>query len=170
MEIHPALHGAAWSPGVPSAVHAGARSSQRLRIETGRLPAPELAGIVSSLSGRPELWQSLVRHHRRERWYDRLALTEDVEVWLIGWWPGQSTPLHDHGGAEGALVVVAGALEETAVTLPPGVARHRTLRPGSVVGLPASTVHRVGNAGRVPATSIHAYSPPGCEMRGSTRR
>jgi predicted metal-dependent enzyme (double-stranded beta helix superfamily) len=89
-------------------------------------------------------------------------VTEELEVWLIGWCPGQSTPLHDHGGAEGALVVVAGALDETIVLPPPAAAHRRSLRPGRAVRLPASRVHRVGNAGSVLATSIHAYSPPGC--------
>jgi quercetin dioxygenase-like cupin family protein len=164
MEIHPALRGATWASDVPPLVH-GEAGPPRLRIVSGRLGAAELAGVACSLAVRRDLWQPLVRHHPHQRWYERVAHTEDVELWLIGWWPGQSTPLHDHGGAEGALVVVAGSLEETVVAPVPEGAPRRRLRPETVVLLPASTVHRVGNAGRVPATSIHAYSPPGCQMR-----
>jgi predicted metal-dependent enzyme (double-stranded beta helix superfamily) len=147
---HSALRGAAWSSSLPLA-----RS----------LEASELAVLTSALAARPQLWRSLVHHDPLVRWYERLALTEAVEVWLIGWWPGQHTPLHDHGGAAGALAVVSGSLEETFAGPLEHVVRPWVLRQGSVLELPASIVHRVGNPGPAPATSIHAYSPPGRGLR-----
>src|SRR5258708_18607963 len=149
MDIPPALRGAAWARRPPA----------------GGLPADDevLAAVVSALADRPDLWQGLVRHDRLVRRYERVALTDTVEVWLIGWWSGQHTPVHDHGGASGALAVVGGVLEETVVR-PSRPARSRLLPTGTVLRLPPSTIHRVGNVHALPATSIHAYSPPGLEM------
>jgi predicted metal-dependent enzyme (double-stranded beta helix superfamily) len=149
MDIHPALRGAAWARSLPAGSHP--------------VDAESLAAVVSALAVRPDLWQGLVRHDPLVRWYERVALTDTVEVWLIGWWPGQHTPLHDHGGASGALAVVEGVLEETLLR-PSQPARSRVLPVGTVLRLPPSTIHRVGNVHAVPATSIHAYSPPGLEM------
>jgi predicted metal-dependent enzyme (double-stranded beta helix superfamily) len=149
MDIHPALRGAAWARSLPAGGH----------------PVDDevLAAVVSALADRPDLWQGLVRHDRLVRRYERVALTDTVEVWLIGWWSGQHTPVHDHGGASGALAVVGGVLEETVVR-PSRPARSRLLPTGTVLRLPPSTIHRVGNVHALPATSIHAYSPPGLEM------
>src|SRR5213075_806411 len=54
-----------------------------------------------------------VRFASPQRWWSRLALTEEVEVWLLSWLPGQHTAPHDHGGASGAFTVALGQLSET---------------------------------------------------------
>jgi predicted metal-dependent enzyme (double-stranded beta helix superfamily) len=150
MDIHPALRGAAWARSLPAGGHP--------------VDAESLAAVVSALAERPHLWAELVRHNPLTRWYERVALTDTVEVWLIGWWLGQHTSLHDHGGASGAVAVVGGALQETVVPAPGWPSRSRLLRTGSVLRVHPATVHRVGNVDPQPATSIHAYSPPGLEM------
>jgi predicted metal-dependent enzyme (double-stranded beta helix superfamily) len=151
MQIHPALRGTTWSSGLPAVGQ--------------HLDADRLAGIVSALASRADLWRDLVRHDPHRRWYRRVALTDAVDVWLIGWCPGQSTPLHDHGGASGAVAVVGGSLVEVVVPSPPGAVRSQTLHRGALLRVPPDTVHRVGNDHRlVLATSIHAYSPPGLDL------
>ena len=98
-------------------------------------------------------------HNPFERWYLRLALTEQVEVWLLTWTPGQATRPHDHGGAAGSYTVLDGVLTETwrdgAGTTHRAVRPHRT---GSAFG--SDRVHVVANQGSRNATSVHAYSPP----------
>jgi len=149
MDLHPALRGAAWA--------------NRLPTGATQLDADELAAIVGALASRPDLWQALVRHDPRARWYRRVALTEALDVWLIGWWPGQHTGLHDHGGASGALAVVGGVLQET--LLEPGQLRRlRVHHRGALVPVRPEVIHRVGNVHRFPATTIHAYSPPGLDL------
>ena len=150
MDIHPALRGTSWVRSLP----AGA-----LQVDS-----ETLAALCSGLADRPDLWERLVRHDRIVRWYERVALTDAVEVWLIGWWHDQFTPFHDHGGASGAVAVVGGVLQETAVPDPPFAPRSRLLPCGSLVEVPKHVIHRVGNVHLPPATSIHAYSPPGLEM------
>ena len=150
MDIHPALRGAAWARSLPA----------------GSLPvdAETLAAVVSALAERPDLWAALVRHDPQMRWYERVALTDTVEVWLIGWCWGQHTSLHDHGGASGAVAVVGGTLRETVVPAPGWPSRSRLLHTGSLLRVPPTTVHRVGNVHALAATSIHAYSPPALPM------
>src|SRR4051812_41746721 len=114
-----------------------------------RLLAADLAGPL----------RAQAVHDPAERWYLRLALTEHVEVWLLTWTPGQSTRVHDHGGAAGAYTVLDGVLTESWRDGPGS--SHRAVRPhgtGSAFG--PERVHRVENRGLRNATSVHAYSPP----------
>lgn len=149
MDIHPALRGAAWTRSLP--------------VAGPPVDSATLAALVAELADRQELWAHLVRHDPQVRWYRRVALTETVEVWLIGWWQGQHTPMHDHGGASGAVAVVGGVLQET-ILRPSVPAISRLLPSGTLIEVPPSAIHRVGNVFPVPATSIHAYSPPQLEM------
>ena len=94
-----------------------------------------------------------------ERWHLRLAVTEQVEVWLLTWTPWQGTEQHDHGGATGAYTVVHGELTETWHDRRGRV--KRSLRPpGSSGSYGADRIHMVQNHGTVEAISVHAYSPP----------
>jgi rhodanese-related sulfurtransferase/predicted metal-dependent enzyme (double-stranded beta helix superfamily) len=142
-----------------------------LLSRTDCLNAGDLAVLTERLANAPELWQPLIQHDPLHRWYERLLLTPIVEVWLIGWAPGQGTPPHDHGGTEGAMTVVQGTLSEDVyegVTLQDAEvhpARTLTRHVGSVAMFGLDHVHRVRNLGQVNASSIHAYSPPGKPMR-----
>ena len=98
-------------------------------------------------------------HNPFERWYLRLALTEQVEVRLLTWTPGQATRPHDHGGAAGSYTVLDGVLTET--WRDGAGPTHRAVRPhrtGSAFG--PDRMHVVANQGSRNATSVHAYSPP----------
>ena len=95
-----------------------------------------------------------------ERWSLRLALTEQVEVWLLTWTPWQgSNPQHDHNGAIGAYTVLHGELTEI---WRDGRGRSRQdARPaGTGASFDADRVHSVQNRGTLEAISVHAYSPP----------
>ena len=118
-----------------------------------------LADIVSGLAAVPDLWRSLVVHDPVERGKVRLLGTDDYEVWLLGWCPGQHVELHDHGDSSAAFVVVEGDLVELRADAAGEV--HRVeLVGGQPRHAPRGTVHDVINVGTEVATSIHAYSPP----------
>jgi hypothetical protein len=93
------------------------------------------------------------------RRYELLELTDDLEVWMIHWPAGGRLALHDHGGSNGALWVQRGQLREHAVTGGRSLVRHR-LPAGSGRAFGGTDIHDVVNAGRRPAASVHAYSPP----------
>ena len=75
-----------------------------------------LVEIVTGLAAAEALWRPHVTHDAAERARLRLLATPAYEVWLLGWTPGQSVGLHDHGDANGAFVVVDGELVETTLT------------------------------------------------------
>ena len=118
----------------------------------------ELANIVSRFA-RSDGWIDKVRLRAAGRWYERLYLGPDYDIWVISWLPGQSTGFHDHGASSGAFVVATGTLEE-----------HRPGEPTRVIyadkprAFGPDYTHDVRNASLAPAISIHAYSPPLSEM------
>jgi rhodanese-related sulfurtransferase len=118
----------------------------------------ELANIVS-LFASSDGWIDQVRLRAEHRWYERLYLGPDYDIWVISWLPGQSTGFHDHGASSGAFVVATGILEEHR----PGE-RTRVIHPGKPRAFGPDYSHDVRNVSLAPAISVHAYSPPLSEM------
>lgn len=137
-------------------------SATSTRDQAGQLM---LAGIVQAIAAQPAFWRDIVRFDAGLRWYHRLELTDDHEVWLLSWLPGQSTGFHDHGEAVGAFAVAQGELRERTVPARRSRARNRTLSAGQVRPFAAGHVHDVVNVWTDPAISVHAYSPPLTAMR-----
>lgn len=120
--------------------------------------ASMLRMMVDTVARHTDLWSAVTHHSDDERHPVCLLSSDEVELWVIGWTPGQGLEFHDHGGSVGLLRVVAGQLHD--VELSRGRTATRSLGPGSVRRLRSTTIHAVNNAGTAPATSIHAYSPP----------
>ena len=127
----------------------------------------KLAQVVAAIAAQPAGWRDIVRFDASGRWYRRIELTDDREVWLLSWLPGQSTGFHDHGAAVGAFAVARGELRER--TVPAGACgpADRTLQAGQRRPFAAGHVHDVVNVWTEPAVSVHAYSPPLTAMRRS---
>jgi hypothetical protein len=149
---------------------ADACSGPRPALSPGRGNTPRLSpaglGELARAVGRAEqAWRPLARFSPGQRWYRRLALTSDYEVWLLTWLPGQRTGFHDHGLAAGAFAIAQGELRETLGS--PGACRirHRTAAAGSVTRFAGPHLHDVANTAAEPAISVHAYSPPLIAMR-----
>lgn len=127
----------------------------------------DLAEIVRDIAADVSRWRPLVRFDETERWYTRLAVADDYEVWLLSWLPGQRTGIHDHGGSAGAFAVAQGQVREDTVDQPwsedlPGqrVTLSRTrLSAGAVRRFDGRHVHEVVNDGPVPAVTVHSYAP-----------
>lgn len=124
-----------------------------------------LAQIVRSVAERPDTWLSFVRYQSDQRWYQRLLLADEHEIWLLSWLPGQHTGFHDHGSSAGAFAVAQGDLLERAAPVGRPEPSGRVLHAGSVRSFGAAYVHDVRNNSAAPAISIHAYSPPLLTMR-----
>jgi len=120
----------------------------------------ELRGLTVAVTA--ELTDPLLgvlRFASPHRWWTRLALTEEVELWMLSWLPGQGTAPHDHGGAAGGFSVLLGELAET-FRYPTGPIRSQLHITGSSLGFGAGRAHQVQNLGPGKAASVHAYSPP----------
>jgi predicted metal-dependent enzyme (double-stranded beta helix superfamily) len=130
---------------------------------SGLRTAPNIAPAVvaTELAARDHVWRNLVHFDEDSRTYTRVAETQDWEAWLLTWWPGSGTGVHDHGGATGAIVVLEGELREQVWTTDAGGVRpvERRLAPGIVRSFGARIIHDVRNVGTVPAVSLHVYSP-----------
>ncbi len=141
-------------------VHPAVRPFRSLLADRPEWTLADLARLTQLLAdGAQDALRFEAVHDPAERWYLRLALTEQVEVWLLTWSPGQATRPHHHGGAAGAYTVLDGELTETWRDGP--VRSRRAARsPGLGSAFGPERVHRVANDSLEDATSVHAYSPP----------
>jgi predicted metal-dependent enzyme (double-stranded beta helix superfamily) len=124
-----------------------------------------LGRMVGAIAAQPASWRDIVRFDAGQRWYHRLDLTDEYEVWLLSWLPGQRTGFHDHGEAVGAFAVAQGRLGERTVPAMRPRARKRTFAAGDIRPFGAGHVHDMVNASAGPSVSVHAYSPPLTAMR-----
>ena len=93
------------------------------------------------------------------RGWIRVADTAGADAWLIAWSPASSVGTHDHGGSQGAVHVLRGALVERYWDNDDAAPRVRSLVRGETVFVPSDRVHDVANDGVLPALSLHVYSP-----------
>ncbi|MFI7275568.1 cysteine dioxygenase [Streptomyces sp. NPDC049879] len=121
------------------------------------LTPAQLTATAREFAARTDLWQPAARFTPDRRWYRRLERTDDFEVWLLTWLPGQGTEIHNHGGSSGAFTVVQGALTERSFGADEPITR--TLEAGGLRSFGPTYVHQVTNTGDVPAISVHAYGP-----------
>jgi predicted metal-dependent enzyme (double-stranded beta helix superfamily) len=129
-------------------------------------PGPaRLSQLVREIVAAERSWRPIVRFTEEQRWYRRLVLAEDHEIWLLSWLPGQRTGFHDHGEACGAFAVAQGELRETLARPATSRVRNRYAPAGTVTSFGARHLHDVSNAAALPAISVHAYSPPLTAMR-----
>ncbi|SCG49189.1 Cysteine dioxygenase type I [Micromonospora echinaurantiaca] len=118
---------------------------------------PDLLAAARRWAADPAGWPVPLRFDPVSRWYARLAVDDEHEVWALSWLPGQGTDLHDHGGSSGAFLVAAGDLTEETVS--GGGLRPHRLAAGAGRRFGPRHVHVVTNRGLEPAVSVHVYRP-----------
>lgn len=122
-----------------------------------RLAPTFLCGIAEGLARSP-LWHGLAEPTVEGRSAVRVVRTECYEAWVLGWLPGHSVELHDHGASDAAFTVVEGDLVEVTARRDGGLDRLE-LGVGDSRLVPHGRRHDVLNLGGGRATSIHVYSP-----------
>jgi hypothetical protein len=133
----------------------------------GRGTATDPLTIARRYAANPQDWPLAPRFNPRRRWHQLLAAEPDGEVWVLTWLPGQGTDLHDHGGAVGGFLVIAGALTEYTIADPTGQAPRliqSRFEADQGRSFGAHHIHRIANSGTDPAISLHAYRPALHEM------
>jgi cysteine dioxygenase len=85
---------------------------------------------------------------------------------VICWRPGQKTPIHDHNGSHGVVLVQQGLMQETVFCFDEeqGLCHDtgRECPQGTVTGAGVPDIHQLGNpevSGRDLIT-VHVYAPP----------
>lgn len=96
----------------------------------------------------------------------RVMKNQHVEMLVLCWKPGQRTPIHDHNGSHGAVLVHEGILWETIFDydIETGLKyqSHRELRGGGLTGSEDPDIHQLGNpdVSGQDLITIHIYAPP----------
>jgi cysteine dioxygenase len=146
------------------------------------LSLDEVAANINNLTRVPSLdeikeWFSALLVRQRD--YDRyrlftkrkyarnlIARSSHAELLMLCWHAGQRTPIHDHGGSVGVILLVEGLLTETMYErMPEGHVRpYNTFKwsPGSITGADVPDIHQLLNLqpeGRDMVT-LHCYAPP----------
>jgi cysteine dioxygenase len=95
------------------------------------------------------------------RWYDpngraaqRIYSSDQCDILLVGWEPGQQSSYHDHGGSESVVLVLEGRITAESE------GAERTYGPSTVMVTPRSVYHRMRNDGPDRAMTLHIYAPP----------
>ena len=95
-----------------------------------------------------------------------IARSEHAELLMLCWRSGQRTPIHDHGGSVGVVMVCEGLMTETMYERAPEghVRPYNTFRwaPGGITGADVPDIHQLLNlqpSGRDMVT-LHCYAPP----------
>jgi cysteine dioxygenase len=95
-----------------------------------------------------------------------IARSDYAELLMLCWHSGQRTPIHDHGGSVGVILVCEGSLTETMYEFAPQghVRPYNTFRwsPGAITGADVPDIHQLLNLqpeGRDMVT-LHCYAPP----------
>jgi quercetin dioxygenase-like cupin family protein len=82
-----------------------------------------------------------------------------VSAWVLCWSEDHDTGFHDHDVSSAAITVIDGHVREDRLRLD-RTAREVVYGAGQTFTVPPNAIHRVLHAGRGPAVTIHAYSPP----------
>lgn len=117
-----------------------------------------LEDVVERTACRRDLWEPLVAEAPTGVHWERIAVPEDVEVFVVTWPTFTDTRLHSHDGAASAFVPVRGVVTEIRpdeqLRLVP-----RKFVPGVTGVLDGYDVHELQNEHVEVAVSIHAFSP-----------
>lgn len=99
-------------------------------------------------------------------WRHRVCRNDVVEMLVLCWRPGQRTPIHDHNGSHGAVMVYDGVLWETTFVFDEvkGLCYKsaREYGTGEVTGAAVPDIHQLGNpdVSGLNLITIHIYAPP----------
>ena len=132
-------------------------------LEAARAPERATPGSLASRLGREaERYLDRVVFSSERYMRHPILLFDDWEIMLVAWQSGQITPIHDHRGCMGGMVVLSGTLAEERFTTPTGTPElvDDRLRPeGDVCDIGPTTLHRLlPRSAR--AVSLHIYRPP----------
>jgi cysteine dioxygenase len=142
----------------------------------------ELSETIRNLKAVPKLeevkqWFSALLLRQRDyephraftpRKYARnlIARSSFAELLMLCWRSGQRTPIHDHGGSIGVILMVEGLLTETMYEhAPEGHVRpYNTYRwgPGGITGADVPDIHQLLNLQpeKRDMVTLHCYAPP----------
>jgi len=122
---------------------------------------PTPASLARCLAPEADRYLERVRFDPHHYVRHPVLLWEDWEVMVIGWEAGQTTPIHDHRGVLGGMVILSGTVVEERFTVPkdlPQLADSRVRPEGDLSETGPTVLHRLIPRSR--SVSLHIYRPP----------
>ncbi|HWC65200.1 MAG TPA: cysteine dioxygenase family protein [Thermoanaerobaculia bacterium] len=140
---------------------------QGLLAELGmRTERPTPGSVVLPVAREVESCLDRVRYSGEHYVRHPVYLAPDWEVMLIAWESGQKTPIHDHRGVMGSMLVMSGGLVEECFETPserPELLERADRACGDTCLTSPTLLHRLfPRKGR--SLSLHVYRPPLREM------
>lgn len=151
-------------------------------VVSTELTLDELVAYINNLTKVPtveeitEKYRALLLRQRdyqlhrlfSEKKYARnlIARSDYAELLMLCWRSGQRTPIHDHGGSVGVILVCEGSLTETMYERQPEghVKPYNTFRwsPGGITGADVPDIHQLLNLQpqERDLVTLHCYAPP----------
>jgi len=126
----------------------------------------QITGWLSSVEISQQDLEPYLGFKEGNYWRHRVCRNEAVEMLVICWRPGQRTPIHDHNGSHGVVLVQQGLMWETIFTYDEKNGLEyksgRECPTGEITGAGVPDIHQLGNpevSGKDLIT-IHVYAPP----------
>lgn len=140
---------------------------QALLAELGaKSERPTPGSVLLPVAGEIETCLDRIRYSGERYMRHPVYLASDWEVMLIAWESGQKTPIHDHRGVMGAMLVMSGGLVEECFETPadrPELLERADRASGDTCLTSPTLLHRLfPRRGR--SLSLHVYRPPLREM------
>jgi predicted metal-dependent enzyme (double-stranded beta helix superfamily) len=143
---------------------------QRIHALLGELGAkterPTPGSVLLPVAREIESCLDRVRYSGERYMRHPVYLGADWEVMLIAWESGQKTPIHDHRGVMGSMLVISGGLVEECFETPhdrPELLERADRASGDSCLTSPTLLHRLfPRRGR--SLSLHIYRPPLREM------
>jgi predicted metal-dependent enzyme (double-stranded beta helix superfamily) len=85
--------------------------------------------------------------------------SNNVEILVVCWRPGQGSPIHGHGPADGLMIILEGEITNTTYH-PDGRKVTTVWAAGDVGHTPVGAQHEVKNTSTRDVVSLHVYAPP----------
>lgn len=85
--------------------------------------------------------------------------SSSVEILVVCWRPGHTSPIHGHGPSDGLMIILEGEIVNTSY-FPDGKKVSTVWRAGDVGHTPLGVRHEVKNTSEQDVVSLHIYAPP----------
>ncbi len=85
--------------------------------------------------------------------------TDNMEVLVVCWMPGQGTAIHGHGPTDGVVVVLEGEIRNLNIH-PDGHQEASVWRKGDILHTPVGFRHQMTNQSAEKCITLHIYAPP----------
>lgn len=101
-----------------------------------------------------------LKHFQDNHYARHLVLrTDNVEIIVVCWLPGQSSPVHGHGPSDAIMVILEGTMSYTNF-YPDGRKVSGIWQAGDIGHAPVGVQHQISNFSNAPLMTLHIYSPP----------